>query len=68
MKWIKCSERLPEEEGSYYVYNPNGFRGNKKVIYTEFIAGHGGFKTFWCPLGDQITHWMPLPDGPDEEK
>lgn len=58
--WIPVTERLPEKTGSYLVY-----------VYgevTEMNFWHGK----WHMLGDDytkaVTHWMPLPQPPKEER
>lgn len=56
--WIPCSERLPEIEGWYLtVVKPEN--GGAYVSIHKFFAAtfHGFF---------QITHWMPLPELPEE--
>ena len=58
-RWIPVTERLPEKNGSYLVY-----------VYgevTEMNCWHGK----WHRLGDDytkaVTHWMPLPQPPEEK-
>lgn len=65
--WIKCAERLPEEDAEVFVYAEPGF------TYLASRDGNGwlrhmGIGTF--PLGEKriVTHWQPLPDPPKEEE
>lgn len=65
-KWISVEDRLPEEEqkviyyfevtgidiGKFWIGDTPGFEGIK------FFGGPRGF------LGDDVTHWMPLPKEP----
>lgn len=58
-RWIPCSERLPERKG-YYLTVDKPENGGAYVNVHKFSAGtfHGFFP---------ITHWMPLPEPPEEE-
>ena len=58
-RWIPCSERMPENEGWYLtVVKPEN--ASAFVNIYKFFAGT--FNSFF-----QITHWMPLPEPPEEE-
>ena len=56
--WIPCSERLPERTG-YYLTADKPENVGAYVNVHKFCAGtfHGFFP---------ITHWMPLPEPPEE--
>lgn len=57
-RWIPVTERLPEETGFTLIFTANG---NPGVCY--FTNGWwGGYSK------DHITHWMPLPEPPEEDK
>lgn len=62
--WIPVSERLPDKNGWYMVYTKNkgdiARRTNKAQFYYQSWHGNGGR---W----DNVTHWMPLPEPPQEE-
>ncbi len=66
-RWIKCSERVPEESGKYLVIRFNGDNGSNLGWKAEFggwnINSEGGRSTELFP-----THWMPLPEAPKEEE
>lgn len=62
--WIKCSERLPNEEGEYLVRLAGG------VMVMKWYGIHNPNRpwsfTGW-KLPYEFTHWMPLPEAPKEE-
>ena len=61
LKWISVKERLPEKSGKYIVCT------RKKAVYCtafRFFHGKGYFAT---DTNTHITHWMPLPEPPEEE-
>lgn len=67
MEWIKCSERMPEagqkiltftkcENGSYYMVGEYNDPGCVFIYIGDGVfSGHS-----------QFTHWMPLPQPPEE--
>ena len=75
MKWIPVTERLPDEmsktlsglEGGervlIYLKEKNmAYNSNVSARYYDgdWFLDHGG----WA-MGNQVTHWMPLPDPPE---
>jgi hypothetical protein len=63
--WIKCSDRLPDKEGHYLIHLVNGFTREYDVAYffnNSYNNNWGGWSN------DEATHWMPLPDPPEESK
>ena len=75
--WISVKDRLPETDGIYIVCDRrlNGY----PWIHT---VGFRKVSSSWCELHgvyyddgygrysdqDKFTHWMPLPEPPEEEK
>lgn len=63
MKWMKCSERLPEVNDRIELLAWSG------EYY--WVALHEKYGGFYCSINglliDGVTHWMPLPDPPEEE-
>ena len=59
-QWISVKERLPEMEGKYIVCTAKG-----SVYCAKFSTRHG--PCFHTDLYTHITHWMPLPEPPEEE-
>lgn len=69
MGWIKCSDRLPQEEENVLLIDFNGdifagyFTGKDKWEQPEF-------QTIPANEYDEVcsaTHWMSLPEKPGEE-
>lgn len=72
-RWIPVTERLPEE-GVPVLINYIGTDGE---VHADGVAVWTECGCFWwegslADCGEDvavpITHWMPLPDGPEEEK
>ncbi|HGW3584033.1 TPA: DUF551 domain-containing protein [Escherichia coli] len=67
--WISCSERMPENiPGSCKEYLV--FDGlNNKVHHDYWVVPDGDsapVASFWNHYGAHVTHWMPLPEPPQE--
>lgn len=66
MEWIKCSERLPEEQIDVLVAcvdEGNSFIAIDHLAQDRFTDGT---PLIWYCAGDIVTHWMPLPEPPKE--
>ena len=67
-RWIPCSERLPEKTGYYLVCDStivtDGMRGRQDV--SKFVIGRHGGHWYGAIRRECITHWMFLPDTPEE--
>ena len=67
--WIKCSERLPNV-GERVLMNVGksvfeGWHdGRIWVRYDDFDESPASFEELMCK---RVTHWMPLPEPPEEE-
>jgi hypothetical protein len=67
--WISVEDKLPELEKEVIILD------KRKHTDIGFITddGYGGYywwkndETIWCK-DDEITHWMPIPELPKEEK
>lgn len=79
MKWISVKDKLPEQSGRYLIYDGDGHMYDCE--FDECIGDNGEFG-FWqahydpYTLGyvdsdwitnENVTHWMPLPEDPEEE-
>lgn len=65
MEWIKCSERLPEQNSRVIAYTTYG-----GVVYDMHYLWDAYPDTVWMThhsrWGGEVTHWMPLPEPPSE--
>lgn len=64
-QWIKCSEMLPgngSTDKELLVYETL----NNAVQHDYYIAPDDERKPFWNHYGKYVTHWMPLPQPPQE--
>lgn len=65
-KWIPVSEQMPEKGQAVLVYRPKAHEGGDSDVRVAVYGRHNfehGFGCYWEP-----SHWMPLPDGPQEVK
>lgn len=63
-QWIPCSERLPEDDGTYIVSGKWG-SGKVSVGECEYYKHDGYFRTAW---NFDVIAWMPLPEPYKGEK
>lgn len=58
-EWIPCSERLPNEDGTYLVTDEwVGKTGTKYIEIEGIDFEHGRWN---CLDYEKVTAWMPLP-------
>lgn len=72
-KWIKCSERLPEEysdatESAHKEIIVMSDEGVISATITKWVD-NGKLDYYFAPVRDcsdiiKVTHWMPLPEPP----
>lgn len=76
-KWISVNERFPEPKLPVLVYGRSCFSPNEKVICCATYGSPDWFGDDWFAYGcdghewgnifEDVTHWMPLPDPPEDE-
>ena len=63
-EWIKVDDRLPEYEGMYLCRFEDG---DIETFYYFWGDEDGdGDSGHWGMCNCPITHWMPLPEPPEE--
>ncbi|EKC2245443.1 DUF551 domain-containing protein [Salmonella enterica] len=69
--WISCSERMPDDKQYVWFFGESrGFAGR------DTLEGYYDWsRNKWWAVTDigeepasKVTHWMPLPEPPQEEK
>ncbi len=68
MEWISIKDQPPEKEGSYLVYLTVRGRGRWKVarFNTSSPQKKPHFYANQTFSAKDITHWMPLPEPPQD--
>ncbi|HBW2298306.1 TPA: DUF551 domain-containing protein [Klebsiella pneumoniae] len=63
-KWIPVSERMPEEGGRYWCYVED--QNSLGKSHYQWNCSWNGDVWSDKALTGRVTHWMPLPAGPQE--
>jgi hypothetical protein len=65
-RWISVGERLPENGQKIIAAFRDG--GGLIVDQARYSNGEFDFASWAYVWGDNVTHWMPLPQPPEEER
>jgi hypothetical protein len=57
-EWISVEERLPEDADERVLVYIVSKRSYTELDTDRFVGGR------WVRWGDEVTHWMPLPETP----
>ena len=61
-EWINCDDRLPELGANYMSETVLVFYGEIGSININCMMGDR-----WLLNSDDVTHWMPLPQPPEDD-
>ena len=64
-KWVKCSERYPDNSSAVLVYVRDGTIYDHCAMYCQAVDYYQ-FNGQWSHCTD-VTHWRPLPLSPEAE-
>lgn len=80
-EWVSVEERLPEEQGQYIVFVDGKVTTDFYCVCEDikrWLSYDGRFNSIYIdpysskptrePPYPKVTHWMPLPSMPKEEK
>ncbi len=68
--WISCSERMPDTKTAVLVAVEFDRKGDWRMKWATYIPGHPDANDGWIIPGASWipSHWMPLPEPPQEAK
>ncbi|HAH9304460.1 TPA: DUF551 domain-containing protein [Escherichia coli] len=68
--WISCSEQMPDSKTGVLVAREFAGKGDWRMKWATYIPGHPDANDGWIIPGAswKPSHWMPLPEPPQEVK
>ena len=66
MEWIKVSDRLPDSENILIYQYEEVAWGYFSLRRNKFYGKYNPYARIFEDRLDNVTHWMPLPEPPNE--
>lgn len=68
-EWIPVTERLPDNSVKYIVVADSKYHSDMRVVSAKslMVEEFWGMPIGYFAHGQQVTHWMPLPEPPKGE-
>ncbi|HCR3195087.1 TPA: DUF551 domain-containing protein [Morganella morganii subsp. morganii] len=70
MEWINRNEKTPERDGKYLIFGSRGASIGHWVQrigkFQDATSNDDEGMTGWSGVKFVVTHWMPLPQPPEE--
>jgi hypothetical protein len=64
MEWIKTTDRLPDSDGTYIVWDTHHYMVRTLVFNHENECWDDEWgDDYECNI-ERVSHWMPIPDRP----
>lgn len=64
-EWIKCSDRMPENEEHVIAFIPSNCEGSKiEILLFDVFTNRWEGENYYTRY--EISHWMPLPNKPKD--
>jgi hypothetical protein len=67
-RWISVKDRLPEDETVVIAYVQHKIGWYRMFAWHDMYGWHSSAPEFDDKESDYVTHWMPLPEPPEEGK
>lgn len=72
-KWISVKDRLPDRDGEYVVYGQTEAMREllpdvEPIWICNYYKQYGFYNLDLRREYDFITHWMPMPEAPEEKR
>lgn len=63
-EWVSVADRLPNDDATRLVW----IGGLRSYAVADYYGDGEWIDRDYCNLTRDVTHWMPLPDAPEEDE